>query len=262
MNKNIRFKISFFIVCLLSSFIATAQLDTTHFVLVQKIAVQGKQLSCDQLDNVYVVTNENSILKYLPNGTLKAEYTEQRLGNCRIDATNPARIIVFYPDFQRVLFLDARLTPIGGLELTTLGWNNINAVWAASDGSLWLYDLENSQILKISPQGNVILEGEKNNLYRPIQTAHEDIHGLWITFVDNSLYLFDNYANRVGLVANAKKIENELLYKKKSFRQLDETIFIKNYSTTLPKLKEAVLQHQQLFLLFEEKLYWYILSGF
>jgi hypothetical protein len=238
-------------------FAAFAQLDTAHFVLLQKIAVKGKQLSCDQLDNVYVVTNENAILKYLPNGTLLAKYTEQRLGNCRIDATNPARIIVFYPDFQRVLFLDARLTPIGGLELNTLGWNNVNAVWAASDGNLWLYDLENSQIVKISPQGNVLLEGEKNNLYRPIQDAYEDIHGVWVTFVDNSIYLFDNYANRVGVVATSQKIESELLYEKKSFRQLDETIFIKKYSTTLPKLKEATLQHQQLFLLFEENVCWY-----
>ncbi len=257
-NKNTRFKISFLVGCLLCTFYAMAQLDTAHFHLVQKIAVKGEQISCDQLDNVYVVTNQNTILKYLPNGKVQAEYTEQRLGNCRIDATNTARIIVFYPDFQRVVFLDARLTPIGGLELNTLGWNNINAVWAANDGNLWLYDLENSQIRKITPQGAILLEGEKNNLYRPIRTVHEDIHGLWITFVDNSIYLFDSYANQIGLVATAKKIENEHLYEKKSFRQVDETISIKHYSTTLPKLKEAALQHQQLFLLFEDNIAWFL----
>ncbi len=262
MNKNMRFKISFLVGCLFCTFFAAAQLDTTHFLFVQKIAVQGKQISCDRLDNVYVVTNENAILKYLPNGKLQAEYTEQRLGNCRIDAINPAQIIVFYPDFQRVVFLDARLTPIGGLEFSTFGWNNINSVWAASDGNLWIYDLESSQIRKITPQGTIVLEGEKNNLYRQIRTVHEDIHGLWITFVDNSLYLFDNYANQIGLVATSKTIQNELLYEKKSFHQVDEMIFIKDISIFLPKLKQATLQHQHLFLLLDDGVLKFRVSGF
>src|SRR5436853_7636043 len=61
----------------------------------------------DNLGNVYVVS-ENILLQFDNNGKPLNHYDEKNLGRLvRIDADNPLKLLVFYPDFAQINILNS-----------------------------------------------------------------------------------------------------------------------------------------------------------
>jgi hypothetical protein len=140
--------------------------DTLRPVLT--LAVQARYAEADQLSNVYLISAQNAVEKYDSSGRQLTRYSNNRLGRAeRLDASNPLKILVWYPDFQTLVWLDRNLTELGILSLSEAGFAMPAAIAAASDGNLWLYDESLFRLLKVSPEGNVLVESQDFNLLFP-----------------------------------------------------------------------------------------------
>ena len=137
--------------------------DTLRPVLT--LAVQARYAEADQLSNVYLINRQNAVEKYDSSGRLLTRYSNNRLGRAeRLDATNPLKILIWYPDFQTLVWLDRNLTELGILSLSEAGYPIPSALAAASDGNFWLYDESLFRLLKVSPEGKTIIESQDFNL--------------------------------------------------------------------------------------------------
>lgn len=103
--------------------------------------VVGDYMSCDIRGNLYVV-NGASLVKLDPFGSKVANYEDFLLGDISsIDSDNPLKIMLFYRDAGKIVFLDDKLTVIGEpLDLFAQNLQNVTLATYSTDNKIWLYD--------------------------------------------------------------------------------------------------------------------------
>lgn len=103
--------------------------------------VKGDYLKTDNLGNAYVVQGD-MITKLLENGSTYRIYSNKGLGKIStVDVMNPLKIILFYVDFSRILFLDNTITENGNpLQLEDRGLELATLVCTSFDNGIWIYD--------------------------------------------------------------------------------------------------------------------------
>jgi hypothetical protein len=58
----------------------------------------------DAFGNIYVINNDE-IIKYNVDGVLQKKFSTKRYGKIDfVDAMNPLKVLVYYKDFQQILF--------------------------------------------------------------------------------------------------------------------------------------------------------------
>ncbi len=163
MTLTLRFLSLAVFLCLAYNQTAAQTADT--FRLLQTLPVKARFAATDNLSNVYLITPDNAIEKYAPDGRRLTRYSNNRLGNpTRLDVSNPLKVLVWYADFRMVLFLDRSLTELGNLNLITAGYPEVRTVAVAQDGNMWLYDEVNFRLVKITPEGEKRYESQSMNL--------------------------------------------------------------------------------------------------
>jgi len=171
------------------------------------IPINGSSiLEVDDFGNVYAVINNMMIHKY--NLDLQLQHTydgNQQEEISHIDASNPLKILAFYPDFQIIKFLDNTLSEISNFELSKIS-EEISLVAMSNDNNIWIYDVIESKIKKVSNFGEILISSP------PIS----DIVGAVFdpTFLkesNNQIYIYDeafgllifdfacNFTNRIPL---------------------------------------------------------------
>lgn len=95
----------------------------------------------DAFGNIYLI-NDNEIVKYNSLGVLQKKFSTKRYGKIDfVDAMNPLKILVYYKDFQQILFLDNQLTASSNMiSLESLGHEQSSLVCSSSNNSFWIYD--------------------------------------------------------------------------------------------------------------------------
>lgn len=187
-----------FIICLaVAGLRAQAPTDTLRLSL--SLPAQARYATADNLGFIYLVTQQNAIEKYTPDGRLLTRYTNNRLGAAAmLDVSNPLKILVWYGDFRTVVFLDRSLTLLGELNLISAGYPEVRAIATAQDGNLWLYDEIRFQLRKISPGGEVLFESQAmNQLFADrlqIVCLHDDGNEVLASDTTAGVLQFDIYA--------------------------------------------------------------------
>lgn len=107
---------------------------------ISKITLEADQfIGFDDLDNLYYIKN-NTFFKKSKTETLS--YANVALGKiASVDIHNPFKIILFYKDFNAVLFLDNKLNELSNkIDFTTeVLFNNVLFVSHSSENNLWLF---------------------------------------------------------------------------------------------------------------------------
>ncbi|MBL7795136.1 MAG: hypothetical protein JNJ90_01425 [Saprospiraceae bacterium] len=143
---------------------STSQPNDT-FSLLFTLPVVARFATADNLGNVYLITTQNALEKYAPDGRLLTRYSNNRLGSATwLDVSNPQKVLAWYADFRTVVVLDRSLTVLGELNLIGAGYPEVRTVAAAADGNLWLYDEVAFQLKKITPEGNVLFQSQALNM--------------------------------------------------------------------------------------------------
>ena len=132
------------IICLLSSLHICAQKN--HRVL-----------EVDHLGNSYTIDG-NELKKFSFDQELVSNYSDPLLGEISsIDVSNPLRLLLFYKEFNQILYLDHTLSPISDpVDLYTYSDNDTQLCCDASSGGFWIFNKDDNQVFQISKQGEVI----------------------------------------------------------------------------------------------------------
>ncbi len=137
---------------------APAQLNQSTPRLLATLPEPAAAFTTDPLNHLYLITPDNTLIKYDADGRELFRFSDNTLGTlAHLDASNPFRLLLFYPDMQQVRFLDRTLAPIGSLDLGALGFWQVPALALSSDNQLWLYDPRTFQLKKLDARGKVLL---------------------------------------------------------------------------------------------------------
>lgn len=148
------------ILCLLlSGSQAWGQADS-NFRVMRTIPVKATDFAVDNLDNLYVVTERNTLKKYHANGDSAGVYNDvRRFGRLHaLDVSNPLKLLLFYKEFSTVVILDRFLAMKGALDLRRSNMVQVSAAATSYDNNIWVFDALESKLKKVDDNGRVLLE--------------------------------------------------------------------------------------------------------
>lgn len=142
-----------------ASHVAVAQ-PAKEVKLLATRPVAARLMTTDELGNIYAVLADNTLARYNERGDSTGFYRSALNGEIgSVDATNPLRLLLYYPGFNKVQLLDRQLALKAEVDLRTLHIYTPTAVGIASDGNIWVYDPFNARILKFDESGRQMMEG-------------------------------------------------------------------------------------------------------
>lgn len=183
-------------------------------------------MTVDNLGNMYVI-KEDELVKYLASGKYFARYSNLRLGNITsVDVTNPLKLVLYYRDFQQIVFLDNQLS-INSEEvsLEQLGYEQTDLVCASANNSFWIYNKQNNELnrfnensKKIAFTGN-LKQVLQTNLNPNFMTEHNGF--LFLNCPETGIYVFDIFGAFTKVISikglkNFQVTENLVYYQKDS----------------------------------------------
>lgn len=146
----------------------------------------GTFLTTDALGNAYVVV-ENQVLKFSPSGKPLQNFSESQWGELRmVDATNPLKVLLFYPDMARIVTLGTQFAPQSTIELRSIGIMQPTLACSSANEGYWIFDLQDFQLKKLN--FNLEITSQSGNL---LQTTGQRILPNFLIEYDQRVYLND-----------------------------------------------------------------------
>jgi hypothetical protein len=209
------------------------------FLSFTNIPQASKYITTDKLNQIYLVTQNDELIKYNAEGKELFRFHDRTLGEITyIDANNPFQIAVFFKDFQTVIWLDRTLNPISKINLSNFDFFQINTLAVASDNNLWIYDNTTFQLKKINNQGQILLETNELNALGSILNPNfliEKNNRIYLNNPKTGILVFDNFGQFLQLIpltdlVTFQIINDELFYQKENkyyqfhFQTLDNQV--------------------------------------
>lgn len=172
------------------------------------IAEDIDQIQVDNLQNIYVLTADNRILKYNQDLVFKYQFANKQQGDIiSIDATNPQKILCFVKDYNRILVLDNTLAQINTIDLATSEYLDVEAVCRSNDNRIWLFDPINQVLVKIDNQRSPLYTSNRLSDYNfeTIQASILREKNNRVVLVDETygVLIFDNFGKFLKLIPEA-----------------------------------------------------------
>ena len=168
-------------------------------------AVKVKLLTTDKLQQFYLVDPDNEVIKFNAKGKELFRFSNNQLGDlAHLDATDPFNVLLYYPDYLKVLTLDRTLNLTGEFDLQDLGLLYAQAVGMTNDNQLWVYDENVFKLRKVNRSGEILLESNDMSLL-----LDEAVNPNFLIERDNWVYLnvpskgilvFDNFGRYAKLI--------------------------------------------------------------
>jgi len=132
-----------------SSFLYKTYENPVRIFFSEKISY----VEVDGFGNIYIIQNDQ-IIKYNANGVLQKKFSVKRYGKIDfVDATNPLKILVYYKDFQQIVFLDNQLTASSSaISLETIGYEQTSLVCSSANNSFWIFDKQNNELSRFNAE--------------------------------------------------------------------------------------------------------------
>ena len=110
----------------------------------------AKYITTDPIGNIYVIA-DNQLLKFSPSGKPLQNFSDSRNGELRsADASNPMKVLLFYPDMARIITLGTQFSPQSTIELRNLGILQPSIACNSINEGFWIYDQQDFQLKKLS----------------------------------------------------------------------------------------------------------------
>lgn len=120
------------------------------------------EFEVDNLGDIYVFNERNEIQKFDSEGNFLFKNSFNKYGKISyLDVSNPQKILIYFSDFQYVIFLDNTLSEIKLLNLEEFGFWDIKAVCLSNDNFIWIYDPVNFKLIKINDMGMELLSSNE-----------------------------------------------------------------------------------------------------
>lgn len=166
---------------------------------------EARAMSTDEIGNIYVVYEDNSLVQYNEHGDSLTHFRNIQNGMlAHIDTRNPLKLLLFYPDFSKIIILDRMLSLKNEIDLRQLNIFRVGAAGLAMDGNIWVYDLNNVQLLKIDDNLNIV--NKSDDLRSAIQSFPEPVsleesdRKVYLLDASKGIYVFDQFANFLNTI--------------------------------------------------------------
>ncbi len=212
----------------------------------------------DNLENIFCI-HEAQITKYLTNGKIVSKYSNLKLGNIKaIDVMNPLKILVYYKDYQQLVFLDNQLSENSEtINLEKLGYEQTELVCASANNSFWLFNKQNNELIRFNENSKKI--HSTGNLAQLLKTElHptflcENNGNVYLNCPNQGIFVFDifgTYIKTIGLTKQETiKVNDNFIYYK-----LDST-FCSYNTLSFEKSCKILVQNATNAHFFKSKLY-------
>lgn len=232
-------------------------------------------MTADHLGNIYLVREDNSLLRLDAQGDSSAFYRSVQNGNIgSVDATNPMRVVIYYPDYRKVILLDRQLALKNELDLRKMNIAGPSVVAASADGNLWIYDQFNARLRKIDEQLNEVVES--NDLRMEIQTVPSPtfmVERDWRVYLCDTakgIFTFDRYGNYVNTLSifDVNRLQvfgSQLVYRNGDSLLSWDLSKVRAQSLKIPgapqNILDAVMTRDKLIVLYPDRLVLYRLES-
>jgi hypothetical protein len=226
-------------------------------------------LTTDNLGNVYVIA-ENQLLQYDMTGKPLRYYSVTNLGELRsVDASNPMKIGLFYPDFAKVILLNNKLAEQSTIDLRSVGMVQPTLFCNSMFDGYWVYDLQDFQLKKIDLNLQVVSQSgdlSKMQGYALLPNFLMEEDGkVYLNDPKSGILVFDRYGTYYKTIPlkglhDFQIFQNELLYVQNDSLRSFHLKTIQQRTILLPvsdSLRMARFGTQQLYLLTKGSLNFY-----
>lgn len=187
------------------------------------IVLKGKPeiFTIDKFDYVYVY-QDDVLKKYTPEGKPYAQYSSVDFGHIsRIDVSDPLQTVLFFKEFNTVLFADKKFNQIGpAIHLDMLGFSSIDAVCKSKQFGFWLYDtyLQRIILYGFNP-GGIKTEINLLRYTKPLGPMDEMLEygdDLYLHRSGSAIYVYNHLGGHLDILplekVNDFQVKNKCLY--------------------------------------------------
>ncbi len=196
----------------------------------------------DELGNTYGISNKagrDILLKIPTTAAVTYRYSNEMLGNIySMDISNPFFLLVFYKEYQQLVFLDRTLSKTGNLAFGAIDLWDINAVCASKSGDIWIWDEGDFKLKKINTQGQLIIESRDLRLtvdpsihLNKLQAFGDQLYGM---DNDKGIFVFDTHA-QLKYSLPLDQLEDFFVYQHKIFYVLKGKAYYHKIGESTPK---------------------------
>lgn len=197
------------LILFLSIFFSTSEMLLSQPKLTLKSSwhLSCNSFNCDSFGNLYSVSNFQ-IEKFDSLGKRIALYDQSTNGKIgAIDITNPLKIMIFYPDRNKVLFFDRNLAPMDpSIDLSLLFDETISLCCNSNSNGLWCYSQNGSKLFRISQQGEITSTFDNLNQWLPTGFAATQLieigDYLYMGDPNNGIIVFDRWGSIIHKIPN------------------------------------------------------------
>jgi hypothetical protein len=248
-------------------FIPTTKDD---YKLIKRIPFpQPAFLTTDNLGNAFLVV-ENQLLQYDAEGMPKANYSRSNLGNLYfVDASNPMKVLLFYPDYAKIIILDSKLSMQSEIDLRFIHIDQPLAICNSGENAFWVYDRSDNQLKKVDNNLQVIhqsgdLTQITGNQIQPSMMCEFNGY-VYVNNPNTGLLVFDRYGTYYKTIPIEglnyfQVFDNDILYVKNNhFYRYDSKTFSEK-EILIPKadsIRSARIEQHKLYLLTSDTMFFY-----
>lgn len=160
-------------------------INNNDWVFQKKLNLNIESIEIDNLQNIYTLKN-TTVSKYDKKGNFLSEYSNSQYGNITsCDISDPMRILLFYEEYNQVIFLDNELAEISSpIMLDDLNQGQVKLACSSEQSGFWIYSQQNQELLHYNTDLHLI-----NKSQRLSSVIVENIEPNFLIEKNNKLYL-------------------------------------------------------------------------
>jgi len=210
------------LLCILVFFSPLSVQSQSTFEFIKTIPTSAKTIYLDQLQQLYLVKADNTLLKFDAKGEQQFEYSNSLLGDITlVDVTDPLNIAIYYADYQSIVLLDRNLTELQVISLFELEFGQVSAIGISNNQSIWLYDENDFKLKRMDRQGKVVFESGDLSLslghtIQPIQLLERN-NKIFANDREQGIFVFDLFGQylyhlKVKDLSSFQVLDQHLIY--------------------------------------------------
>lgn len=169
---------------------------------VKKINKPADFITTDRLGNLYVV-NSNDIWMYNRDGDSLRAFNTKRYGEIHfVDCSDPYQILVFFKDFNVILYLDNFLSENGPpRDMQELGFDQATLVCLSQETGFWVFDQLRQKAMRLDANFRVTHETVNFIQWfgRRLEPNYMEQYNnrLYLNEPESGIYVFDHFGTYI-----------------------------------------------------------------
>ncbi|MGB1317648.1 MAG: hypothetical protein ACPG5W_05555 [Flavobacteriales bacterium] len=230
-------------------------------------------MTTDHIGRLYLAKGHELFL-YSPEGELMYQFSDLSRGEItHLDCANPLKLLLFYPDYSQVTFLDNTLSRTReNVDLNTLELELAQLACASFDNGFWVYDPISFRLIRFDQSLRITNEVSNINQLvgaeiNPVQMMESES---WLYMNDpaHGIFVFDSFGTYSKLIPipNAQRFQarsNGVFFLLDGKVMKYNTVSLETTEIELPEtdFKTVSIEKKHLFILTEEGVNIYTITG-